>query len=731
MGVMWSVHAMAELQTSGLRMHWLDWTLTGAVIAIVALFALYTHRFIKGVADFMAGGRCAGRYLICNARSQASSGVPSMTGAFEKLLVAGFTLSWWESILLPGLLFVGATGFVLYRYRETRALTLGQFFEMRYSRRFRLLAGAMGFLAGICNYGIFPAISANFFVYFLGLPVKVAILGQFVPTYVLVAALYLSCALGLAMLGGQVTLTVADCIGGLLTHLVYLIIIVTLLCIMQWPAVNEVLAANPPGYSLIDPFDQWKVPDFNFWFVAIYFVLNIYNSISWQSQHGFNSAARTAHEGRMGMILVNWRLYAKSVMLIMLVICAMTFIRHPMYRAQAAPFLEAGSTLGGGGPGGGAGAASKPSVYPIGSADWLNDESVPRIQKQMLTPITLSFMLPVGIKGLFCAILIMGLMADDAGHMHSWGSIFIQDVVMPLRGESLPPKKHVRLLRLALAGVAAWAFLFSLLFSQKVPILFWWQITESIFCAGVGIAIIGGLYWKKGTTAAAWAALVVGSLLSASGILLLYYWEMFVGLCVRVGIVGNAAEMPPVFPFNFMWVSLAAAAISVVVYAGVSLATSKRDFDLNAMLHRDPNARAKRTGRRSLIKRVGEFLGFDEDFTFWDKVVTGGLFAWSLLWLVIAVGGSVWNSAADWPTSWWLTYWKWAGITIPIGVAALTFVWFGIGSVVDIRDFFRTLRTTKRDALDDGSVEAGKPAPAPREEGRKKPEGDVVSSHDY
>ena len=722
MGVMWSVHAMAELQTSGLRMHWQDWTLTGVVIAIVAMFALYTHRFIKGVADFMAGGRCAGRYLICNARSQASSGVPSMTGAFEKLLVAGFTLSWWESILLPGLLFVGATGFVLYRYRETRALTLGQFFEMRYSRRFRLLAGAMGFIAGICNYGIFPAISARFFVFFLGLPMKTAIFGHLVPTYALVAALYLSCALGLAMLGGQVTLTVADCVSGLLTHLVYLIIIVTLLCMMSWPAVNEVLASNPPGYSLIDPFDQWKAPDFNFWFVAIYYVLSIYNSISWQSQHGFNSAARTAHEGRMGMILLNWRLYAKSVFLIMLVICAMTFIRHPMYKAQAAPVIDAVSKIDRG---------HSQSVYPIGSAEWLNDENVSRDQKQMLTPIALSFMLPIGIKGLFCAILIMGLMADDAGHMHSWGSIFIQDVVMPLRRESLPPKKHVRWLRMALAGVAVWAFMFSLLFSQKVPILFWWQITQSIFCAGVGIAIIGGLYWKKGTTAAAWAALGVGSALSGSGILLLYYWGEFVALCVRLGVVGSVGEMPRAFPFNFMWVSLAAAAVSVVVYAGVSVATSRKDFDLNAMLHRDVRARAKRTGRRSVIKRVGEFLGFDEDFTFWDRVVTGGLFAWALVWLVISVGGSVWNSAWDWPTSWWLNYWKVAGIAIPIVVAAGTFVWFGIGSAVDIRDFFRTLRTTKRNALDDGSVDAEKGVTGMREEAQAKPEGDVVSSHDY
>ena len=46
---------------------------------------------------------------------------------------------------------------MIYRYRETRAFTLGQFFEMRYSRRFRLFTGVLGFFAGIAaclSYGI-------------------------------------------------------------------------------------------------------------------------------------------------------------------------------------------------------------------------------------------------------------------------------------------------------------------------------------------------------------------------------------------------------------------------------------------------------------------------------------------------------------------------------------------------------------------------------------------------
>jgi hypothetical protein len=44
------------------------------------------------------------------------------------------------------------------------------------------------------------------------------------------------------------------------------------------------------------------------------------------------------------------------------------------------------------------------------------------------------------------------------------------------------------------------------------------------------------------------------------------------------------------------------------------------------------------------------------------------------------------------------------GIALPCVIAIGTLIWFGIGGIRDLREFFIALRTMKRDARDDGRV---------------------------
>src|SRR3954467_8844785 len=127
------------------RMQAVDWVLVVLPLLVVVAFAVYTNRFVKSVADFLSGGRCAGRYLLANARGESDAGLSNTSAQFERILISGFVLSFWDKLFYPVILLFTIGEFVTYRFRETRAMTLAQFFEIRYSRAFRLYMGILGF----------------------------------------------------------------------------------------------------------------------------------------------------------------------------------------------------------------------------------------------------------------------------------------------------------------------------------------------------------------------------------------------------------------------------------------------------------------------------------------------------------------------------------------------------------------------------------------------------------
>ena len=94
------------------------------------------------------------------------------------------------------MLFLAASGWIVYRYRESRAMTVGQLFEIRYSKKFRIFMGILCWLSGIINFGIFPAVSCRFFLYFCGLPETITLFGLTVSTLATVMFVMILLAIG-------------------------------------------------------------------------------------------------------------------------------------------------------------------------------------------------------------------------------------------------------------------------------------------------------------------------------------------------------------------------------------------------------------------------------------------------------------------------------------------------------------------------------------------------------
>src|SRR5262249_48856165 len=126
-------------------MSFIDWLIPAVIIAALFAVALHSRQFGRSVAGFVAGNRCAGRYLLCVSHASSQVGVITLVWFFQQYFDAGFTSIWWRFIEGPAMIAIALTGWVIYRFRETRALTLAQFLERRYSRSFRVFCGVIAF----------------------------------------------------------------------------------------------------------------------------------------------------------------------------------------------------------------------------------------------------------------------------------------------------------------------------------------------------------------------------------------------------------------------------------------------------------------------------------------------------------------------------------------------------------------------------------------------------------
>jgi SSS family solute:Na+ symporter len=357
----------------------------------------------------------------------------------------------------------------------------------------------------------------------------------------------------------------------------------------------------------------------------------------------------------MANILSPWRFRVLMLIVLVLPICVRTFLQHPDFADQAAGVNHA-----------------------------LSGIESEALQNQLRTPLAMSVILPTGLLGLACAAMLGAFISTHDTYLHSWGSILVQDVILPFRRKPFSPRQHLWLLRLSIFTVAIFIFLFSLLFEHTQYIAMFLAITGAIFVGGAGAAIIGGLYWKRGTTAAAWAAMLTGMTLSLAGIVI--------------------KQIKPDFFLTGQEMTFAAIASSSVVYVLVSLLGPRAIHNMDKLLHRGEHTIAgESTATIADAETWMEKLGFSKDFTGRDKIVTYITVGWPLAWTIIFLVITAYNLVANVPSTSWATYWHgWTWFIL--GCAIVVTGWFSIGGILDMRYLYRELRSRHEDRADDGRV---------------------------
>ncbi len=736
----------------------IDWVLVAALPIVLAITALTTRRHARTVSGFLAAERCAGRYLITVAYGMAQVGVISLVWFWQQYYDVGFTSIWWGFLEGPALIIMALSGWVIYRYRRTRALTMAQFLEMRYSRRFRIFAGFVAFAAGLVNYGIFPAVAARFFIVLWDLPPDVMVGGFSMGTFELIMLALLVLALFFVFLGGQIAVLVTDWLQGTISNWVFLIVMVFLLWLVPWSSIETAILDRPAGRSLVNPFDLGDEGRFDAWYWLISVLVLFYGMLSWQGTSGYHASAINAHEAKMANILAGWRFRVLMLVTLLLPLCIHAVQHDPAFADTAA------------------------AIQTV-----VDEAPTAAVAAEVRAPAAARAMLPPILMGLFSMALVGAFLSTNDTYLHSWGTILVQDVVLPLRGgKPLSARAHLWALRGGILLVAIFAFIFSMYYEPTQYVSMFLALTGAVFFGGAGSVIIGGLYWKRGSTPAAWVAMIVGITLSGGGVVLkqLDQGAFVTGPVIEVH-VGDAVTHAPVDeggtrvhvegvtgslvvdstlaadgsaamqlvddagaplqsfslaagsehvlsegevwlahvvhesgmfdPLNrfFRWVQVGltgqvltffAIVGAVLCYVLVSLFGPRHEHDLDALLHRGEHALEGEdaTGEQAATWLMR--LGFDAEMTRWDRIVTAVTLAWPLVFtLALVVGIVAWSMGVTLDDTTWAKLWK-GYLYLVLVVGGIVTLWFTIGGVRDLVRLYKRLRMAQPDAADDGSV---------------------------
>ena len=688
-----------------MNLSFIDWLIVAIALGGMIYSVGMTKGLMKSVTDFLSAGRTAGRYVLSVSSGVAGLGAISIIMFLEMGYVAGFSLSWWG--LSQGIIILAITmsGWVVYRFRSTRCLTLAQFFEKRYSRNFRIFAGIVAFVAGIINFGIFPAVGAQFFINYCGLPES--FMG--IPMYPLVMFVLLSIALYFVYTGGQIAVIIADFFQGVFVTIVLFMVTTYLFFTIGWEEVSESLEQTPiklayeevqnlqqessfqilpqiekdakiseinekhKNSSRINPFKTSQVEDFNFWYFLIGIIGVMYGTLGWQGAQGYNSSAKSAHEAKMGSVLAGFRGLPQGLFMFLVPVLVYVLMNHPDYQAVA---------------------------DAVNSS--LDKISTDTLRTQLRAPFVLSEILPVGLLGAFAALMLAAFISTHDTYLHSWGSIFIQDVIMPFRDKPFDKETHLRVLRYSIFGVAVFIFFFSLLFSQNQKIALYFALTAAIFSGGCGAVIIGGLYWERGTTAAAWTAMIIGAFIGVGGTLVKQVsvdWLSDVSSLTTIKTI--LLYLRDINGQEYWGIGMASSSISYIL---VSLIGSRSSIDMDMLLNR---GRYSIKGEMAVINKDPDLgwkiFGMGAEFTKSDKLIYILNYGWTGMWTLIFIIGTVYNLSNPVSDSSWMKYWEYY-IYLNMVVSIIIIVWFTVGGISDLKHMISNLKSDYRNHKDDGWV---------------------------
>ena len=362
---------------------------------------------------------------------------------------------------------VGKTGFVIKHLRELEIMTIPEYFQKRYTRGLRILAGCLMAFGVALNLGIFPKLEASFLNIVLGirmehLPATMAVLLTVVLIY--------------TAAGGMVSLIVTNYIQYVLLSIGTIVVTVMVLYSIGLSRIVNAVQVHMGNVG----FNPFTNHEFGFTFVIWQVAISLSSMTTWQSIAMRSFSSKDTATGKKMFALTSILFVGRGIIPMLWGIAALAFFGSHMNNRDAMPHM-------------------------------------------------LAAILPHGLMGLMVAGMLAASLSTYSGYLLAWSSVISQDIVTPLLGRQLSEKGKLLLTRITVVCLTAFIMIWSLVYNVPGPAYFYLNVTADLFLAATFVSVVAGVYWKRSSTLGAYMAFIFGAVGAFS--FFLHISPVAAGLC--------------------------------------------------------------------------------------------------------------------------------------------------------------------------------------------------------
>lgn len=436
----------------------IDWVLTAVYLAGTVTVGIWAKRYVENLAGYMVAGRKVKTSLGIATFVATELGTVTFVYYGELGYVAGFSGFIIGLLAMVAYVTIGRTGFIIAGLRRYRVMTIPEFYELRYSRKVRLLGGIILFLGGVLNMGIFLKFDGIFLSEVMGFgPEALAII---MTVMIVIVVSY-------TILGGMFSIVITDFVQFVVLGVGMLVATMGVLATVDLTDMSTAVAATL-GDAGVDPFVN---PRFGWTFVVWIFVSSAAAAALWQPG---TSKALASESPAVAKKMFFWT--------------GLTF----------------------------AGRAMIPMFWGVAALAYFG-AGVPAAAAM---PRLLGTVVPPGFLGLLVAGMLAASMSTYSAYLLAWSSVLVRDVLACTRPKDFPEQTTVTITRIVAGVIGAFLLVFGLWYRIPDTAFQYLYVTGAMYTSGALGCVAAGMYWPRANNAGAYASLLMGALAPAGFLLL-------------------------------------------------------------------------------------------------------------------------------------------------------------------------------------------------------------------